>query len=90
MALVAVSCAIDLLRIGAAAASDDLSAVEELVADGDRFDEHAARIAAEIEDEALQIAELIDGVGEFAARGLLELGDVDVADARLDLVFQIN
>ena len=37
-----------------------------------------------------QVAKLVDGVGKFAARRLLELRDMNVADTGFDLVFQVD
>ena len=91
MFLIAVGCAVNLLRISTAALrNDDLATVEKLVADGDRLHEHATGVAAEIEDESLEVAELIDCVGKFTASRLLELRDMDVGDAGTNLVLQVD
>src|SRR5271155_3784191 len=83
--------AVNLLRIGAAALRhDDLTAAQELVADAHSFREQSAGIPAQIEHKTLKIAELIEGVVEFAAGSLLKLRDVDVADAGTNLILEID
>ena len=83
----AVGGAVDLVGEGAAVLrDDDLALLEELVAHVDGFVEQAAGVAAEVDDEAVEVVglELVERVADFAAGGLHEAGDVDVADAGLD------
>ena len=80
-----------LVRIGAAALRDDgLPLGEQVVANVHRLAEQAAGIAAQVEDQALEVAKALDGVFHFLAGGLLELGEVDVADAGANLVLQVD
>ena len=61
-----------------------------MVANLDRLAEQAAGIVAQVEDQALQVAEAVDGVVDFLAGGLLKLGEVNVADAGTNLIGQID
>ena len=61
-----------------------------MVADFNRLTEQAAGIAAQIEDQALQVREAVDRLVDFLGRGFLELGEVNVADAGADLVFEVD
>src|ERR1035438_9181797 len=91
MAVVAMGGRIDLIRIGAAALGDDvLPFAEEMVADFDRLAEQSAGIATQVENQALQVAETIDGLNHLAGCGLLELGEVDVANAGANFVFEVD
>ena len=75
----AVGGTVDLVGEGAAAlGDDDLALLEELVRGIDGFIEEAAGVAAEIEDEAVDIAEAVERIANFAAGGLNEAGDVNV------------
>ena len=90
-ALFAVGGAVDLVREGAAALrDDDLALLEELVGDVDGFVEQTAGVAAEVEDQAVEVAEVVERVAYFAAGGLHEAGDVDVADAGTDQEGEID
>ena len=92
-ALFAVGGAIDLVGEGAAALrDDDLALLQELVGHVDGFVEEAAGVAAEIEDEAVEIArtEVVERVADFVAGGLDKAGDVDVADAGTDQEGEID
>ena len=62
--------------------NDQLSLTQELVSNADAFVEQAAGILPQIEDQSLQVAHLIERVGNFVLRGFVEAGDVHVADAR--------
>src|SRR4051794_21503680 len=83
--------ALDVVLI-ATALGDDLAAVEERVADLDRFIERPARVRAKVNDIAERLASsgLVDGgdrrLSRFTSAGG-ELIDIDVADAFLDLPF---
>ena len=91
LAVVAVGGRVVLVGIGAAALGDDgLSLGQQVVADLNRLAQQAAGIAAQVEDQPLQVGEAVDGVVHFLGRGLLELGQVNVADAGTNLVFQID
>ena len=61
-----------------------------MVAHVDRLAQQPAGVVAQVEDKALQVAEAVDGFGHFVAGGLLELGEMDVADAGTNLVFQVD
>ena len=71
--LLAAGGAVDLVREGATAlGDDDLSLLEELVGHVDGFVEEAAGVAAEVEDETLELAgslELVESVADLAAGG---------------------
>ena len=41
-------------------------------------------------DQALEVAEAVDGVFHLLAGGFLELGEMDVADAGTNLIFEID
>jgi hypothetical protein len=92
--LLAVGGAVDLVGEGAAAlGDDDLAFLEELVGHVDGFVEQSAGVAAEVDDEAFEFTgglELVEGVAYLAAGGLHKVGDVDVADAGLELEGQID
>ncbi len=91
LAVVAVGRGVVLVGIGAAALRDDgLALGQQVVADVDCLAQQAAGIAAQIEHQSLQVGEAVDGVVHFLGGGLLELGEVDVADAGTNLVFQID
>ena len=80
--LLAASGAIDLIGEGATAlGDDDLAFLKELVGHIDCFVQETAGVAAEVEDEAVDVAELVERVADFVAGGFDEAGDVDVADA---------
>lgn len=80
--------AVDLVGEGASTLrDDDLAFLEELVGHIDGFVEEAAGVAAEVDNEALDVAgcgEFIECLSDFAAGGLDEAGYVDVADAGPD------
>ena len=63
--------------------NDDLALLQELVGDGDARVQQAAGIAAEVEDEALDVllAETPEVLFELAAGVLAELEDLDVRDS---------
>src|SRR6185312_16856176 len=68
-----------------AADRDDLAVVEEVVADRDRLVEEAARVVAQVEDDAGKLVaglapERLDGGLERVAGALAEIGDADIAD----------
>src|SRR4029077_17202267 len=71
---------------------DELTSVEEHIADGDCFIEEAAGIAAHVEDEAIELRgiELLEGFGDFAVGGFVEAGETDVADAGLKQESDVN
>ena len=70
--------------------NNQLSLVQEFVGYAHTFIEQAAGILAQVEDQALQIAHLIERVGDFFFRGLVEAGDVHIADAGPDQEVQID
>ena len=55
---------------------------QQVIANLDRLAQQAAGVVAQVEHQALEVAEAVDGVVHFLGRGLLELRQVDVADAR--------
>ena len=65
--------------------NDHLALFEEHIANGNGFVQEAARIAAQVEDQAVKrrSAESFEGFGNFTVGGLVELGETDVADAGL-------
>jgi hypothetical protein len=72
--------------VAAVIGNDELALLEEHIADGDGFVEQAAGVAAEVEDQAVEIggAELFEGFGDFPVGGLVELRETDIADAGLE------
>ncbi len=90
-AVVAMRGHVVLVRIGAAALRNDgLPLGQQVVANVHRLAQQASGIAAQVKDQALERPKALDGVFHFLAGGLLELGEVDVADAGANLVFQID
>ena len=71
-------------------ADDCLSFVEQVVADLNRLIQKAARITAQVQNQPLHVAEAVDGRVDFLGGGLLELLQVNVADAGANLIFQID
>ena len=91
LAVVAVRGRVVLVGIGAPALRNDgLPLGQQVVADIHRLAQQAAGVVAQVKHQALQVAEAVDGVDHFLRRGLLELGEVDVADAGTNLVVQID
>ena len=83
----------DVALLGGCAAvmgNDQLTPLQEFVRHANAFAEQASGIAAQIEDQALQIAELIKRVGDLVFRGFVEAADVHVADAGLDQEMNVN
>ncbi len=70
--------------------NDQLTLLEELVGDANAFAEQSAGILAKIEHQAFEVTHLIKRFGDFMLGGLLESGDVHVADAGLDHEVQID
>ncbi len=62
---------------------DELIFVEEHVADSHGFVEQAARIAAHVENQAVERGrvQLLECISDFAVGGFVEAGEADVADA---------
>src|SRR5208282_4437310 len=91
-ARLAVGRTVDLLGISASALrNDDLAAMEELVADRDRLRQQTAGISAQVENQALRaVAKTPQRVVDLAAGRLLKAAQVDIADAGLDLKFQVD
>ena len=61
-----------------------------MVADIDGLAQEAAGVFAQIEEQAFEVAEAVDGVFHLLAGGFLELREMDVADAGTDLIFEID
>ena len=64
--------------------NDDLSLLQELVGHAHAFAQQSAGILAQVEDEPVNVAQLIQRVAHFFFRGFLKSRDVDVADTRTD------
>ena len=64
--------------------------VEQVVADVDSLVQQAAWVLAQIQHQALEIAEAVDGVLHLLAGGFLELREMDVADAGTNLILEID
>ena len=62
--------------------NDHLSLAQELVGYAHAFAQQAAGILAQVENQSLEVAHLIQRVRNFMLGGLVEAGDVHVADAR--------
>ncbi len=91
LAAVAMRRGVVLIGVGAAALRNDgLALGEQVVANIDGLAQQAAGILAQIENQTLEVAEAIDGVFHLLAGGLLELREMDVADAGTNLEFQID
>ena len=60
--------------------NDDRTLLEELVGDAYAFAQQAAGVLTEVEDETAYLAELVQRLGDFLLRGLLERGDVEAAN----------
>jgi len=89
LAVVAVGGGVVLVGVGTAALGNDgLALGEKVVADFDGLAKETARIAAQVEDKALEVGEAVDGLIDFLCGGFLELGEVDVSDAGADLVLR--
>ena len=85
--------AVDLVRKGAPALrNDDLALLQELVADIDGLVEQAARIAAEVDDEAVDVlAESLSSASPTSRPVVsMKLSDVNVADAGLNHECEID
>jgi hypothetical protein len=67
-----------------------LALSQEFIGDANTFAEQSTRILAKVEDQALQIAHLVESILHFFIRGLVEAGDVHVADPRTDEEVQIH
>ena len=92
LAAVAMGCGVVLVGISAAALRNDgLSLGEQMVADFNGLAQQAARIAAKIKDQPLQVLPKLSMASLTLLGGrLLELGEMNVADAGPNLVFQID
>src|SRR5262249_2381287 len=91
LATIAVSSAINFFRRTAAVVGNNhLSFFQEFISYADALIQQSARITTEIEDQPFHIAELLQGVFNFALSGFIEGGDVHVANAGANFEFQIN
>src|SRR5205807_869214 len=73
--------------------NNQLSFVQELVGNSNALVEQAARILTQVENQAFQIALLIEGIERvlnFLLRSLIETGDVHVSDAWADHEVQVD
>src|SRR5208283_4191488 len=70
--------------------NDQLSLLEKFVGYADALAEQASGILAQIEDQAFQIAHLVERIGYFMLGGFLETGDVQVSDAGLDHEMEVD
>ena len=69
---------------------DDLPLLQEFVGHAYTFIQQSARIAAQIKDQAFQIAKALQRVFHFLFRGFVKRRHVHVADARPHQEFQVN
>ena len=69
---------------------DDLALLEELVGHADAFAEQSAGILPQVENQSLHVAHLVQRLLHFVLGGLLEAGDVHVADAGTNQEMQID
>ena len=80
-----------LVRKGAPALADNgLALAEQMVADLDGLVEQPAGVAAQVEDQPLDVAEVVDGPEDILGRVFLELRDVNIAHAGTDFIGQID
>ena len=70
--------------------NDELIFLQELVGHAHAFTQQAAGITAQIENQALEIAKLIQSSGNFLFRGLVESVHVHVADSRPDQEMHVH
>src|SRR6266850_7164653 len=63
---------------------------KELVRDSDAFAEESARILTQIENQPFQISHLVERLGNFMFRSLIELRDVHITDAGSDQKMQVH
>ena len=70
--------------------NDELPLAQELVGDADALAEQAAGVLPEVENQAFEIAHFVERVCHFMLGGLIETGDVHVADAGADHEVQIH
>ena len=61
---------------------DDLPFAQEFIGHADSFAQQSAGILAQVQNEALEVSELVQGGGHFMLGGLLEIGDVHITNAR--------
>src|ERR1039457_1003497 len=69
---------------------DDLSLLQKLVGPSDAFAQQAPGILTEVENQAMNVAKLIQSFAYFMVRGLLEAGYVNVPYARADQKMDVN
>src|ERR1700680_4226484 len=82
---------VTLLGRGAAVMrDDDLSLLKKFVSYAHAFAEQSAGIAAEIENQALKVAEFVQRLDHFGLGGLIEAGDMHIADARPNEEMHVN
>ena len=71
--------------------NDELSLLQKLVGHADAFTQQSAGILAQIEDQTLQMSPNSSSASaNFMFGGLLEAGDVHVADAGLDQEMNVD
>src|SRR5947207_1976967 len=63
---------------------DDLSLLQELVRYSNTFAQQPTGVATQIENQSFEIAELVERVGNFMFRGLVESVDVHIPHAGPD------
>src|SRR5208337_1001684 len=69
---------------------DELSLLQKLVSYAHAFAEQTSRILPQVQNQALQISHLVQGLGDFMFGGFLESGNVHVADTGLDHEVQVH
>jgi len=91
LAAVAARGDVVLVGIGAAALGNDgLSLGEQVIADFYCLGDQAAGVVAQVEHQAFQVAEAVDGFNDFAGGGFFEDFQVNVADAGANLIGEVD
>ena len=72
--------------------NDQLILVEEHVGNGHGFIQQAARISAQVENDAVELGgvQIFQRRGQFGIGGLVKSGKLDVADAGLDFKIEVD
>ena len=70
--------------------NDQLALLQEFVGNAHAFAQQSAGILAQVQNQPFQIAELVERIGDFVLGGLLEAGNVDVANAGLDQECEVD
>src|SRR5258708_3774799 len=73
-----------LSRSSAMMRNDQLPLLQELIGYSNSFAQQAAWIAAQIKNQPLQIAELVESLADFFLRGLVKSSNVQISNPRAD------